>query len=110
MDIVTLTIYAVSYLLIPKAGSFPQKKDEASLDATRIPVATLALCSYSGKTGEAYDVDVQTLPRSEEHNLLTLARHFKVSNPWPDNSESGEPTKRNPKNASAINYRKNRLP
>lgn len=55
-------------------------------------------------------MDVQTLPRSEEDNLLTLARDFKVSNPWPDNSESGEAYEAEAEECHAINYQKNRLP
>ena len=53
-------------------------------------IATLTLCSDTGESGEAYDVDVQTLPWSRKDSLLTWARPFKIPNSCLDNSESGE--------------------
>ena len=56
----------------------------------RTLIATLAVYSDTGESGETYDLDVQTLPLSRKDNLLTRNHPFRILNSWPDSSESGE--------------------
>jgi hypothetical protein len=70
MDIFTLAIYPVSYLLISlRNGSLLQtRKMRQASTPRRTPIAILMLCSDTEKSGEAYDIDVQTLswPRKDD--------------------------------------------
>ena len=46
--------------------------------------------SDTGESGEAYDIDVQTLPRSRLHYLTILTRPLSALPNRTDDSESGE--------------------